>query len=154
MAKRKRKPVVEYQALPEAQDICRKLVMQWHGHLADAYVLVVGKPGPSPRPKAAWTKRATPMDKFLLAKAGERADYLIVVMLDQWAAWTPKQKEIVLDHELTHCSGRNERGLWALRDHDVEEFTEILERHGAWTPRLDKFVAAARQLPLDLGAHA
>jgi len=77
---------------------------------------------------------------------------------DKWLA--------LLDHELSHCdqatddeSGAHkvdERGrpVWRIRKHDVEEFLDVIERHGTWKSDLVEFARAAlrnREEPLFAG---
>ena len=44
-----------------------------------------------------------------------------------------KQKQALVDHELCHCGLL--AGKPAMRDHDINEFACILERHGVWYPK-------------------
>ncbi len=83
------------------------------------------------------------------------ADVDFIVEVDErlWDQLTLEQQEAVIDHELCHCA-RDDKG-WYLRDHDVQEFREIVERHGLWQPRLEEFVAAApAQQPLPFERRA
>lgn len=149
---RKRKPRVEYQEMPEAVDIVRKLVMSHHADALDeAHIVVVGTPqeSTSPDQHTARIRVAKPMEKFLLARSKERADYIIEIVIDLWNGHTPPDQERILDHELCHALGRDEKGRYRIRRrHDVEEFDDILRRHGAWTPQLERFVGIAQQIRL------
>jgi hypothetical protein len=79
---------------------------------------------------------------------GDR-DYVIDFNWTAWLKLTAEQRVALVDHELCHCAGRNEKGAWTMRHHDVEEFTAIVGRHGLWTPDLQAFaVPAAAQLEL------
>lgn len=60
-------------------------------------------------------------------------------------AWDPlnkKQKRALIDHELCHCLWDVEKGLY-MRTHDVEEFSEIIKRHGLWQPDVQLFAEIA-----------
>ena len=61
-------------------------------------------------------------------------DFLIWVAKDQWDRFTTDRRLALLDHELCHCAW-GDNG-WTMRPHDIEEFTEIIDRHGFWTPEL------------------
>jgi DNA segregation ATPase FtsK/SpoIIIE-like protein len=64
-------------------------------------------------------------------------DFLIVIAEDRWIASSRQAHEALIDHELCHCGGDSLNG-WKLRHHDVEEFFEVIERHGAWKSDLFK----------------
>ncbi len=60
----------------------------------------------------------------------------------------------LLDHELCHCRTamdelgnpqRDERGrvVYRIAEHDLEEFVEVVERHGAWSHEIQRIAAAA-----------
>lgn len=70
-------------------------------------------------------------------------DLLIAINALAWAAATDAQKVALVDHELCHFCRRYDgdgeavyddqgRPMFTTRAHDVEEFTEIIRRHGAW----------------------
>lgn len=69
----------------------------------------------------------------------------------------------LLDHELCHAAPSlddetldvkyDERGrpVWRVRKHNIEEFTEVVERHGLWKKDLERFaeaIAKKRRMPL------
>ncbi|HYM24945.1 MAG TPA: putative metallopeptidase [Vicinamibacterales bacterium] len=66
---------------------------------------------------------------------------------------TPQMRRALLDHELCHLMPRldgageqmqDERGrkVWRMRKHDIEEFSEIVERHGCYKRDLEQFQQA------------
>ena len=63
------------------------------------------------------------------------------------------QRLALLDHELCHVMGDTDTGF-TMRDHDIEEFNAVIERHGAWSRDVVEFLATARkaqiELPMDL----
>lgn len=66
-------------------------------------------------------------------------DFLIEFNWQAWRELTPKQRIALVDHELCHCERDIEKGVYTLRHHDVEEFSEIVRRWGLWTPDLCGF---------------
>lgn len=54
---------------------------------------------------------------------------------------TPEQQAAIIDHEMCHIDySENEKTgerKPKIRIHDFEEFCEIIDRHGAWTPALE-----------------
>lgn len=89
-----------------------------------------------------------------LTKYFARADFVIVITAMLWDKATPEKRRVMVDHELCHCSyEEDEKGnrTWAIRHHDVEEFTAIVDRHGLWQEQLRDFgLAVGRQLELGL----
>lgn len=83
-------------------------------------------------------------------------DFLIWLSETDYEAMSDAQREALIDHELMHCK-RSRDGLgWSLREHDVQEFTEIIQRHGLWTHDLrsmDAAIQAYKQGDLLAGAQ-
>jgi len=86
--------------------------------------------------------------EFLLEK-----DFLIEVALDCWNEASDRQKQALVDHLLECCTGveNEETGelKWSRRTPDVQEFTSILHRHGAWTDALAGMVEVAQRLNIE-----
>jgi hypothetical protein len=96
---------------------------------------------------------------WMLARIfGRESDFLIILDKRYWLAASARLREILVYHELTHCIHKTdgngdprydweERPVWGLRGHDVEEFTAVVQRYGAWNVELESFRDA-------LNAHA
>jgi len=78
-------------------------------------------------------------------------DVLIEIARDVWAEAIEDYRNAVMDHELGHIGGaeggafdQDNKGRWKIyiKYHDIEEFTEVLERHGAYHQDLRKFLDA------------
>ena len=84
----------------------------------------------------------------------ELADWDFVILLNQevWRDqdFTEEKKSALMDHELCHAARsfdsegneqRDERGraVWRTRKHDIEEFQEIVKRHGCYKKDLERF---------------
>jgi len=82
-------------------------------------------------------------------------DFVILLNRKWWTdpLTTSAHRDALLDHELCHARPKfdqagepevDERGrnVWRLRGHDVEEFTEIIRRHGTYTRNLEMTAAA------------
>lgn len=76
-------------------------------------------------------------------------DFLVVLAEDTWIQLTPSEREALVDHELCHCE-YDENSKPVVRAHDVEEFVEIIERHGFWRPSL-RSMALAVQTRFEFG---
>jgi hypothetical protein len=79
-------------------------------------------------------------------------DFVIVLNKEVWEdpEFTTAQKRALLDHEMCHaaraCDGDGEpsidtkgRPVWRTRGHDIEEFEEIVARHGCYKRDLERF---------------
>lgn len=86
---------------------------------------------------------------------GHMPDFLIILDYTYWMASSPRNREILAYHELCHCIHKenglgeplfdeNERPRWGLKGHDVEEFTAVVRRYGAWNADLEYFLQAAQ----------
>lgn len=87
-------------------------------------------------------------------------DFVIVLNRDIWVEpdWTDEKKLAILDHELCHAAvclddeGEviyTERGrpAYRIRKHDIEEFREVIERHGCFKSDLQAFAKAIAEGP-------
>lgn len=144
-----KKLAVEYRLLAE-------LVAAHHEHLAEARIAL------------AWRLDVKPSvdNRLHLGKARLQNDlqrqlhgFDFVIELNQ-AAWEAadfpiESKRALLDHELCHCQvsrdpktgevrrDENNRPVFRIRKHDIEEFIEIVQRHGCWKGDLEEFAKAA-----------
>lgn len=85
-------------------------------------------------------------------------DFIIILNHEFWnnAQTSDAQRAALLDHELCHAAvsldeqgeeKQDEHGryVYRVRKHDVEEFREIVERHGIWKQDLQQFAESIRQ---------
>jgi hypothetical protein len=85
----------------------------------------------------------------------EGFDFVIVLHFGFWSdlLTTDQQRRALLDHELCHATVQlDERGepkvdernrvVYRIRRHDLEEFSEIAERHGCWKRDIEGFARA------------
>jgi hypothetical protein len=80
-------------------------------------------------------------------------DFVVEVALDKWNELSEPQRTALTDHLLERCFGEEDEESgemkWKLREPDVQEFSTILERHGAWHESLVGFVTIAHSLNID-----
>jgi hypothetical protein len=85
---------------------------------------------------------------------GYMPDFLVILDEAYWRAGDDRLREILMFHEMSHAVHKQDqygaprfdqegRPVWGLVGHDVEEFTSVAARYGAWNPELERFVAAA-----------
>lgn len=133
----------------------RELVLAHHDEVADARFAIAWnlswKPDVDGRVVLGKCKKATDLDR-------ELANYDFIILLRK-AFWTSpdvsnEMRAALLDHELCHATVRldartdepvtDERGrkVYRIRKHDVEEFHEIVSRHGIWKSDIEQFARA------------
>lgn len=142
----------EYQVSEEIERIAHTVINEHHEHLrraSIAYVMKMCERDQKGQPKipalstrvgvfAAVAKIRT-VPALWQCLAG--FDFVVEVDEARWMFLADEQQMAVMDHELCHAT-EDENG-WYVRDHDVEEFADVLARHGAWYGRLDAFVKSA-----------
>lgn len=79
--------------------------------------------------------------------------FLMEIAADIWEHLEPWQRIALVDHELYHFTIEyDDNGVkLGIRAHDIEEFIEVLVRHGRWDADLNNF-GHALQMRLDLEA--
>lgn len=94
--------------------------------------------------------------QWMLKQVSEVEDPDFVMILDEvfWESATAREREILIFHELCHVELKRDkdgevvidddtgRAKWKLRGHDVEEFSRVVERYGAYSEGLRQFKAA------------
>lgn len=131
--------------------VAEALIERHHPHLTDARLLYLQTDA---RVKCQ-PKVLGPFERYLSSGSATsvRAGYhfALVVNVDVWAGLDDGRKAALVDHLLAHC-GRIEddhgRTVWVVNPHLIEEFPEVIRRHGLWRPVLQDLGAVIRQLPL------
>jgi hypothetical protein len=66
-------------------------------------------------------------------------DFVIEVALEVWNDFNINQRKAIVDHLLSRCVGEEQEDgtmKWKLRPPEVQEFPEVVERHGQWNDEL------------------
>ena len=153
----KKVPIV-YNRAPEVEEMGRDLVDLYHPHLEGVPIRYLFKNQASKRGnwmvqgtcqlvQGAMAFLSTPEEEVRSMRMvqGDEAMpwyFLIVIAEDLWEEMSPAEKRALVDHELCHAAIHSETGLPMMREHDLEEFSEIVERHGGWKPNLVHFAGA------------
>ena len=128
-----------------------------HERLHDARIALAWRYGwkedQDGRLKLGQCKKASDLDREL-----HDYDFVILLNSEAWKAadFSDKNMRALIDHELCHCEiARNEdetpkvdeddRTVYRTRRHDIEEFHEIVARHGLHTEALERFARAAME---------
>jgi hypothetical protein len=138
-----------------AYRLLEELVAEHHPHLAEAKLVLLFN--------RSW--RVSAAGRLILGKCKlgsdldrALADYDVAIQLNEefWLdeETSEQQKRALLDHELCHAKLRLDpdsgepllddlgRRVYAIRPHDVEEFEDVIKRHGTYKRDLERFAAA------------
>ena len=150
--------VISYTDAPEVRAVAKDLIAAHHGHLKlDRIIFLFTEKTPSTGGKDVLGK-ARLVSELEAAAFGdwsdyaETADFIIVVTRSWWAILDDAKREALVDHELCHCY-YDDAGMPRIAVHDVQEFNEVVRRHGLWSTDLEK-MAHAVQPHLPFGGDA
>lgn len=145
--------------------LLEKIVHEHHSALRDARIALAWctswKPDVDGRVTLGKCKKASDLDRELMA-----FDFVILLRRSFWrdSEVSDAQRLALLDHELCHAAVKydqhgepeeDDRGriVYRIRKHDIEEFADIVERHGLYKRDLERFFQAlqrSKQGRLDL----
>lgn len=149
-----------FKRAPEVEEIAIGLINQFHPHLKDAtdkldfYYRYGGGVD-----WAGKCKKCTSFERHLTGKM-----FFIFINDEVWANMNCTQREALVDHELCHIirkkvevidhetrqivlkwANKEDPDNWSIREHDVEEFSDVIYRHGLWETGIEKFAVAVRK---------
>ena len=140
-----------YYLAPAIRAVADTIISRYHPHLQEAAIAYLLRRG-------AWKRRGHVVTGKAVA-APEQWRYLsgcdlaLIINEEVWQGLGNKGREVLLDHELSHFTAptADKRGNlhWALREHDLQEFSEVVKRHGVCCGDHRRLVAAAGQLDLE-----
>lgn len=116
--------------LSTAQD----LINQYHPWLTTARIAFVMRSESQKHGERYIVGQATKIaDKM---KPHFEFDFLIWLSEQDYTSMDSARREALIDHELCHCGYSLKSGTWTIREHDIQEFGVIIQRHGLWTSEL------------------
>lgn len=134
------------------ESIAKSIMQTCHADLLTAhflYVFVEKASKKSGRFVAATIKKASPSETYLFnLHTGNSLDFIMIVALDQWNDMDEATRRATIDHVLCRCVVVvNDDGsrVYNLQEPTIQEFPEILRRHGAYTEALRDFVSVASE---------
>jgi len=140
-----------YSEAETVETLAKPLIAPFHPELATArikYVYVDKGSMKAGRPVFVKVKKLSGISEFLIG-----ADFVIEVALDHWNDLDENQRNAAIDHALERCSGEEDEStgemVWVVREPDVQEFTSILRRHGAWNADLTTFASVAKAIDIE-----
>jgi predicted metallopeptidase len=163
-------PGTEYWRAPEVKKIADGLIPKNHIHLNrhDVEIKYVFR-DPAARSKGRLVygraKKVSGLPAFLVelehverVEGEELVDFFVVeIAHEPWQGLTERQRVALVDHELCHLdvelTDKGETKL-ATRGHDLEEFVEVVRRHGLWRPPVVEFAETAKAAQLAFPINA
>jgi hypothetical protein len=133
------------------ENIASGLIPNYHSDLATARILYVFVSEASKRngkEVLGKVQKVSGVTEWAIEK-----DFMVIVAQDKWQELTDSQRTALVDHLLERCVGEEDENTgdmkWKVRDPDVQEFSSILNRYGAWMEDLQNFVSVAHKINLD-----
>lgn len=132
------------------EPIAEELIAECHPHLKEANILYLftnQKRKRCDKVVLGTAQKLSALQRYLSgANGATECDFIILFGRREWADLDDAQRRALVDHELCHCVRvkYDDDGdpVWGLRAHDVEEFREVIERHGLWKSDLKEFAPA------------
>jgi hypothetical protein len=131
------------------------LVEKHHAHLAEAKIALAWKidwqPNTDGQVTLGMCKKASDLDRLF-----HDFDFIILLNREYWPSFTAGQQLAILDHELSHADVKRgddgevqrddqDRTVYRCRKHDLEEFRDVVTRHGLYRTDLEDFARAIEQ---------
>lgn len=132
----------EYSSAPEVQEIAEKLIQILKPHLEAfeiKFVFNSENPKKDGEEKAGLARVVRGLNAFLAGYP--EGFFCLETGIPAWSEMNAQQRIQYVHHELCHF-GVSDSGNLMLIPHDIEEFNEIAEVHGASNDRLTLFGAA------------
>ena len=150
--------MAEFRRAEDVERLARVVIRGVEEHrplLAAKIVYLFRDDIPTEAGKAVWgtARKITGRAAFLAqaddADPGTENDPFFVIEMSEpvWLGLSEEQQTALLDHELSHLSVDPESGKLTLRPHDLEEFTGVYARRGAWAPGVLAFARAVQLGP-------
>jgi hypothetical protein len=137
-----------YRYAPEVEQIGKELIREHHRHLTNVEIKYVFTDKAMRRAgKETWgtARKVGSLAAFLAGQDenDEQATFFVISISEPiWSYLTPEKRRALVDHELCHCwvDLDSDEPKLVLLGHDLEEFVQVIQRHGLWRDEVQKFV--------------
>lgn len=127
----------------EVTELVEETIRKHHTRLLDARIGVLMREEATKSNGRVVLGKASLVNAQWLPLLKQELDFVIWFAADYWyGVLDERQKVALVDHELCHCVFDEETHKAKMRGHDVEEFVEIVQRHGSWDAGLQAMSAA------------
>lgn len=155
--KKPSRKAVNFQLIPEKESVYKtanKIIKKYHKSLRRAKISLVWRTSlKADRDGHLMLGRCIRVGDLL--KEYIPYDFIILLNKEIWEHLTSKQQKALLDHEIYHAAPaigkdghqkKDVRGRYCFRTrkHELEEFSKIVERHGAYLPDIQRFAEALK----------
>ncbi len=141
----------QYGMAEAVEEMAKPLIANYHPELALArikYIFVSEASKKNGRPVLGKARKVSGALEFLI-----ESDFRLEIALDMWNMSSENQRNARVDHLLECCTGEEDEKTgdmkWKMRSADIQEFTSILRRHGAWNDDLSGMVEVAQRLNIE-----
>jgi len=113
-------------------DLVAKVIHEYHPRLREARIGVLFRSTAGSRNGRLIIGQASTVSEKWNVVLGNvsRLDFIIWLAKDWWDDASVDQRNALVDHELCHCYFDEWKPK--ILGHDIEEFAEVIERHGLW----------------------
>jgi len=129
---------VQFDPAEAVEKIAKKLIPKYHPYLANCKIAYLFKNKPMTSKGCEVLGTAEKVSKKNHALSGYH--FIITVSYPSWNDLSDAKRRAVVDHELAHCFVDDDEKTgdpkYSILPHDVEEFGEIIRRHGLYTTNL------------------
>ena len=153
--------MTQYEWNESAETIGSGMIPQIHQHLERLKIAYLFKQRTDHEANPPKAKQLRYGEKIILTKTRlvskiyealleQGYKFIIEFDRDYWELLSLDQQRALVDHELSHC-GNDVDGCY-IKNHDIEEFRSVVERHGLWKSDIEAFAASLdkqRSLALD-----
>lgn len=175
-------PTATMSVAHDARAIASDLIREHHRHLSGANILYVftdQKRKRCDRVRLGSAAKLSALQRFLASgmdSVEDGADFVMLIDSNQWALLSKAARQALVDHELCHMAvfvkdmsqrpsvwmrwtpqmpsmESFEEWRYGMRGHDIEEFGEVLYRHGWWKPDQREQHVRAIALQLEMPAN-
>jgi hypothetical protein len=134
----------------EVKQIAEELIPKYHSHLDECkvridYVFISKTPSSGGKDVWGTCRKITNLNAHL---AGEEEPFFVITISEPvWSVLPDQERRILVDHELCHAwaefdddEDNPDAVKLSIREHDMEEFSAIVRRYGAWRDEIKDFV--------------
>jgi hypothetical protein len=138
------------EASSELVNMARELINEYHPTLKEARIGFLFR-DEAPRSKGRVTMGKAQKVPLHLKPLMDY-DFIIWIAEDIWDSLPEERRRALVDHQLSHCYLDP---IWGatIRPHDVEEFVDVVDRHGFWTYDLLRIQEKAKGGQLVMNFH-
>lgn len=127
------------QAPKSVVHLAQEMIQAHHPGLAEARIAILMRTQPTTSKGKLVLGHAEKVGDKWKTLIGDDYDFLIWLDDENWGRSDKQRRRAILDHELCHCEYDPAEQKAKIRGHDIEEFSAIAERYGAWNTALMEF---------------